>query len=139
MPINFIRYDDDSAFRITAGATISRGQLVGINASGQAVLADADAGTPIPAVGVALDGVASGEQLGVALQGELEDTTWTWTPGDRLYVSGTAGGLTATRPSTATNLVQGAGFAKSATRVVFNLGVPALVVQAAGNSTVAFG
>lgn len=139
MPIHVARYARDTAVVLTAGAAISQGQLIGINSSGQAVLADADAGTPIPAVGFALRDVASGEKGAFAIAGELIDSSWSWTAGQKLYLSGTAGGLTATAPSTATNLVQPVGIALSATKVLLNISLSQTVVQAAGNSTVAFG
>jgi hypothetical protein len=115
------------------------GQLVGLDSTGKMVLADADAATPIPAVGVAVVDVAIGGKGSFTLLGKLKNSAWSFTPGAKLYASGTAGAFTATAPSTAGNLVQPVGFARSATEVVFNVAQSATVVQAAGNSTVAFG
>jgi len=138
MSISILGYERNSAFRITSGATISAGQLVGINSSGAAVLADADAATPIEAVGFALEDCVSGDVIGVAICGRVKDTSWSYTPGAKLWLSGTAGGLATSKPATATNLIQPVGKAIAATEVILNI-VPSLaVVQTAGTSTVAF-
>ena len=138
MATEIVRYDKESAFRAQCATTILAGQLVGFDSSGNLVLADADAATPVEAVGFALVGGVSGDKIGVCTQGELYDATWTWTPGAKVWTSGTPGGYVATKVSTATNMIQPVGWAKAATRLIVNV-VPALaVVQAAGNSTVAF-
>lgn len=137
--MEILRYDKDSAVPIEYAATIARGQLVGIDANGNAVLADADAGTPIPAVGVALVSGVAGTRGSFAMVCAVEDAAASFTPGARVYLSGTAGGFTATRPSSNGNLVQPVGVAYAATKIAVNVSQSQTVVQAAGNSTVAFG
>lgn len=133
------RYDKDSAVPIVAAVAIAKGQLVGIDANGQAILADADAGTPIPAIGVALVDMAAGQKGSFAMVGAMTDASWSFTPGARVYLSGTAGGITATRPSGTGNLVQPVGVAYAAKYIAFNISQSQTVVQASGGSTVAFG
>ena len=95
-----------------SAGTISVGNLVYISGFdvGQGVpeveLADSDAGATMPAFGIAID------TLGVATTGEVVVSglvtglnTGSFTAGDDLYVSGTAGALTATKP-TGTALIQ---------------------------------
>lgn len=138
MPTYVRNHNRDSAFRAVCAAAVSAGQLVGLNASGQLVLADADAATPIEAVGFALENGAAGETIGVAQIGRLEDPSWSWTPGARLFVSGTAGAFAATAPSGAGNIVQPVARALSATKVAVNVQLALAKVQASGSTTVAF-
>lgn len=121
----------------TAGAALSAGDLVGYDSSGNLVKADADAGTPIPAVGVILFDAASGAPCSFATQAILEDADWSWTAPAYIYLSGTAGGYTATKPSTATNIVQPVGVARTATTAFINIALQTHVLQAAGNSALA--
>ncbi len=135
---NILGYNRDTAFALTAAATLAVGQLAGINSDGAAVLADADATTPIQAVGVVVKGGASGDRVTLAPQAKVEDPTLSLTPGDRLYTSDTAGAVTGTKPSTATDHIQAVGFAISATQFLVNCVPSSIGVQASGNSTVAF-
>lgn len=140
MPIEIERYDKDTAFRAVCAATIAAGQLVGLDASGNLVLADADAATPIEAVGVALTAGVSGNTIGVAQDAQLKNTAWSFAVGSagKLWLSGTAGGMTTTRPTTATNLVQAVGRSLSATRVIVRITPAVARVQADGTTTVNF-
>lgn len=121
----------------TAGAALSAGDVVGYNSSGALVKADADASTPIPAVGVILFDAASGAPCTFATQAIVKDEGWNWTAPGYIYLSGTAGGYTATKPSTATNIVQPIGVARTATTAFINVSLQTHVLQAAGNSTLA--
>jgi hypothetical protein len=53
------------------------------------------------------------------MQGQLCNTGWTLTPGATLYASGTAGGMTETAPTGATDVVRVVGYALSANTVYF--------------------
>lgn len=128
---------NSQGFPGTAGAALSAGDFVGFNSSGALVKADADAGTPIRAVGVILYDVASGAPCSFATQAILEDADWSWTAPGLVYLSGTAGAATATKPSTATNIVQPIAEIVSATRLFVNIALQTHVLQAAGNSTLA--
>lgn len=136
MPIFIKNYDKETAFRATCAVTVSAGQLVGFNASGQLVLADADA--PVEAVGFALEDAAAGQVIGVGTQGRLEDPTWTWTPGGKVWLSATAGALVATRPSATNAVIQPVGRAIAATKLIVNVTPAVAQVQASGSTTVAF-
>lgn len=139
MPVNILKYNKDTADNAEAAVTITAGQLVGLNSSGKLVLADGDAATPIPAVGIAITGGAAGDQVTYVEDAKIEDTSLSLTPGAKLYTSGTAGGITATPLATAGNLVQVVGYAITATRIRVRVTPSWTVVQAAGTSTVAFG
>lgn len=86
-----------------SGGSISRGQAVYI--SGQAdskitiAKADADAIATMPAVGIAAETISDAAYGYVLAEGRLTNfDTSAFTVGDTLYVSGTAGGLTSTKP-----------------------------------------
>lgn len=136
--MNITRYATDTAFKLQAAATISKGQLVGVDANGKAVLADADAATPIKAIGFALSDVVSGDMLGIALSGEIEVPGGTMNEAAVLYLSDTAGAVTETAPSTATDVVQPVGFVISPTRYILNITAAFGTVQAAGTTTKVF-
>lgn len=121
----------------TAGAALSAGDLVGYDSSGNLVKADADAATPIRAVGVILYDAASGAPCAFATEAILSDADWNWTAPGLLYLSGTAGGFTATKPSSAGNIVQPVAEIISATRILVKISLQTHVLQAAGNSTLA--
>lgn len=102
-----------TALKSTAG-TIAKGQvvhLVGYSGSNYTVeLADADDSALMPAIGVAgatLTNTASGT---VVIQGRvLTLNTASWSAGDSLYVSTTAGTLTNSKPTGDTSLIQRVG------------------------------
>jgi hypothetical protein len=128
-------YATERALSVTTAAAIAVGELVGINSSGLAVLADCNT-TPIPARGFAVSGGASGARITICRSGRVEGFT-SLTAGGTVYLSGTAGGITQTRPSTVGDIVQAVGYAVSATAIDFEIVDPAFVIQAAGNSTIA--
>ena len=128
-------YDTERALSVTLAAAVAVGQLVGIDANGLGVLADANS-TPIPARGFAVSGGAIGARIAICRSGRVEGFTGL-TPGATVYTSPTAGGVTETRPVTAGDIVQPVGYAVSATAVDFFIGDPAFVIQAAGTSTIA--
>ena len=129
------RYLRETALSITAGAAIAVGQLIGIDSAGLAVLADANT-TPIPARGFAVSGGAIGARITYCRAGRVEGFTGL-TIGGTVWASGTAGGVTQTRPAATGDIVQAVGVAVSATAIDFWIGDPSFTVQAAGNSTVA--
>ena len=95
---------------VASGATLTKGDVVYISGySGQKTevdLADASDSNKMPAFGiVAADPV--GVNVDIVTFGTLQSiNTSSYTDGDELYVSTTAGGLTATTPSGEGNLVQ---------------------------------
>jgi len=86
---------------------------------------------------VILFDAASGAPCTFATQAIVKDEDWNWTAPGYIYLSGTAGGYTATKPSTATNIVQPIGVATSATTAFINVSLQQHVLQADGNSTLA--
>ena len=85
--------------------------------------ADSDGISTMPAVGLCLSQVSgSGQNVDVLKVGLVSNPAWAWTPGDKIYVSGTAGGLTNVAPTGASKVVMQIGVAKNATTIDFNFG-----------------
>jgi hypothetical protein len=102
-----------TALKSTAG-TITKGQvvhLVGYSAPDYTVeLADADTGSLMPAIGIATTTITEAAAGTVVIAGKASGLdTSSFSAGDDLYVSTTAGSLTATKPTGATNLIQRLG------------------------------
>jgi hypothetical protein len=106
---------------IQAGTTVAIGELCYLNASGQWALADADAeATAAGMLAISLEAQTVNNAMKVALPGSfVRDDTWAWTTGNVLYVSTTAGDLTATAPSATGDVVRVVGYAISADVVYF--------------------
>jgi len=96
--------------------------LVYLNANGKWLEADADAtGTSINLLGIAMEAKTDGQAMNVALAGSfIRDDTWNWTIGVPLYVSGTIGEITATKPSGSGDVVRTVGYAVTADVIFFN-------------------
>ena len=136
MATNVLRYDDDTAFPQSVGATITAGTPVGIDSGGLVQKADADA--PLACVGFLLTDGASGEVRAVATEGVLQDSAWNWNIGSAVYLSATPGTYTQTAPTGAGTYIQILGIASAADKIVFRPNLAALKLQAAGTTTVAF-
>jgi hypothetical protein len=107
---------------ISAGATIAQFDLVYLHTDGEWALVDADALATSGDVmlGLALEAGTDGNPMDTALHGAfVRDDTWTWTAGDILYASTTAGGLTTTAPSGTGDVVRTVGYAITADIVHF--------------------
>ena len=98
-----------------ASGTITKGQVVYVSGfdvgSGftEVDLADSDSSATMPALGIALGTITTTVSGYVTVSGSISDIdTSGFAAGDNVYVSGTAGALTATRP-TGTALVQNLG------------------------------
>jgi len=96
--------------------------LVYLGGSSTWLEADSDAvGTSINLLGIALAAVDSGAALNVALAGSfVRDDTFNFTPGVPLYVSGTLGAITATKPTGSGDIVRTVGYAVTADVIYFN-------------------
>jgi len=116
----FIKVSEASATIIQArnesGGTINFGQPVsvsGYSAGGErplVELADADDPAQMPALGLALDTVSTGNNLRVATYGIITNAnTGVFSVGQELYIDTVAGKLTGTRPSGDTVKVQKIG------------------------------
>lgn len=123
-----------------AAETFDEGALVGLNASGEYVNADADTAAPVAALGVCLtpaDDLANYTQEEVKLVIEAEralvgrdrvsaisngvevengDGDWAFTPGEPVYLA-VGGGYTQTAPAAIGDLVQVVGTALTADRI----------------------
>lgn len=104
----------------TAGATITAGQLVYLNASNQWVLADANAAATGNGItdlrGIALNGASSGQPLSVCVEDSDFTPGGTLTNGSAVYGSNTAGGITHDVPGSGAYPVS-LGVAKSASKM----------------------
>ena len=96
--------------------------LVYLGSSSTWLEADSDAAaTSINMLGIALAAVDSGAALNVALAGSfVRDDTFDFTPGVPLYISGTLGAITATKPTGSGDIVRTVGYAATADVIYFN-------------------
>jgi len=98
--------------RNETGASMSKGDVVyvsGTHASGKPLiaLADSDGSGTMPAVGLVANALANNAEGYAVISGILKGVeTNSFSAGDELYVSATAGGFTSTRPVAATAGVQ---------------------------------
>jgi len=104
-----------------AGYAVAAFDLVFLGSSSTWLEADADAtGTSINMLGIALAAADSGSSVNVALPGSfVRDDTFNFTPGAALYVSGTLGAMTHTKPTGSGDIVRAVGYAATADVVFF--------------------
>ena len=105
-----------------AGATVAAFEMVYLGASSTWLLTDASAAsTGGGMIAMALEAGTATNPMSVALPGcFIRDDTWAWTPGATLYLSETAGAVTATQPTTADAVIRVIGFAMTADVIFFN-------------------
>jgi hypothetical protein len=108
-------YVGPSLTGLNAGATVAQWELVILSSSGTWVLADANASaTYAGMLGLATSSGTNGNALTVATKGAvIRNDGWAWTAGQTLYMSETAGAITATQPATADAAIRVVGFALS--------------------------
>ena len=106
---------------LNAGYSSTIMDLVYLGSGGKWLEADSDAtGTSINLLGIALEAKTDGQAMNVALSGSfVRDDTWNWTIGVPLYVSGTLGAITATKPTGSGDVVRTVGFAVHADMIYF--------------------
>ena len=98
-----------------SGATINKGDVVyvsGTHSSGKPIiqLADNNGSNTYPAIGLVHADIANGADGNVIISGQLANVdTSSFSAGDALYLHSTAGELTTTRPTAATEKVQKVG------------------------------
>tara|TARA_R110002096_G_scaffold258013_3_gene451603 strand:+ start:1216 stop:3915 length:2700 start_codon:yes stop_codon:yes gene_type:complete len=102
------------AVRNTTGSTIVAGAAVYISgSSGNNVLvslADANGSGTMPAAGIVLSDITNNNNGEIVVVGEIDNQdTSAFSENDTLYVSETAGGLTATRPTSSATDIQSIG------------------------------
>lgn len=98
----------------TVGEDVTFGEVLYLNSNGSLYLADADASTTMPVVGIATEAISSTGAGDILRQGYIRDDSWAWTVGGLIYASTTAGGLTQTKPTGSGDQVQIVGYAYSA-------------------------
>jgi len=103
-------------------ATENIGAFVAVTSNGK-VANSATTAHAGKVAGVSLAAITSGFTGSVQSVGEVENPSWTWTAGDVIYINGTS--LSTTAPST--GFSQRIGTAKSATKIVVELGEPILL------------
>ena len=106
---------------LNAGYAAAAFDLVILGSSSTWLEADADAtGTSINMMGLTLAAASSGAAVNVALPGAfVRDDTFNFTPGAALYVSGTLGAMTHTKPTGSGDIVRTVGYALTADVVFF--------------------
>lgn len=108
-----------------AGAALTQWQVVYTDTSStiQVYQADADGSGTYPAIGIVTTAVSSGGSARWITQGCVRNNSWSWTPGGKIYLSTTAGGLTQTQP-TGDAYVQVVGVAMTSAIAYFDFGSP---------------
>lgn len=128
------KYLSQLTFNVVAATAISEGDLVGLDTAGTLRLADADgvgdATSSFRALGVAVRGGASGATIAVAPIAVVSGLS-SLTRGAAVFLSATAGGYTATQPTTNTHTVQFVGIALSTSSVAVNIGTALKYVTSA--------
>jgi hypothetical protein len=113
---------------IEASETLAAGDLVNIwNDGGTPKVRKADATNNQPAHGFVLSAYVATNNATVYHEGSITGLSGL-TGGDNLYLSGTAGGVTATAPSGAGDIVQRVGVAVGTTEASFEPGTPVTLV-----------
>ena len=107
-------------FSFTAGATLAVGDVVYLGTGGKVLLADADAATSMPALGICTSASTDTNPVDVMVQGVMKLTGWSFTIGNDIFVSTTAGDVTATAPSGTGDTVQKVGVATASDAAYFN-------------------
>ena len=100
-PHEFVTAGSGSFINDEAGEALGKFKLVYRGPLGTWLLADADALTTMPPIGLTLAAIAMGSKGRILKNGYVADATWTWTVGGeagKIYASTTAGELTQTAP-----------------------------------------
>ena len=113
--------------QMLAGGAIGAFDLVCIHTTTQEiVVADASAYATARVIGIAPAAISDTATGTVLLHGFIRDDTWNWTTGATLYLSETAGDLTATAPTTDGAFVVAVGVALEPDVVYIN---PSLAIN----------
>ena len=105
----------------TAAEALGARKLVYLNTSGTWALADEDNLSCLPVPGITQHAILSGQRGQILVWGIIGDTSWTWTPGNAIYASSTAGELTQTKPSSQERPhIQSIALPMTTTLILFN-------------------
>ena len=111
-------------FTGTVGETVNIGDVLYYSGSGQYWSSDADSGTTMPVVALAMETKVAGNTCGMLKYGYFHNDGWNWTQyagtGSFLYASTTTGSLTQTAPSGTTDQVQLVAYIYSPDVIFFN-------------------
>jgi len=107
--------------KVTLNGTVSRGDAIAWNGTGYVEADATDAATNLYAKFIAMDGGVSGDEINACEACTLYDADAPYTEDGALYVSGTAGALTHTRPATAADVIQQVGVAVDTYRARINI------------------
>lgn len=113
---------------LNAGATIAQWEAVYLGGSSTWLLADANGSGTYPSRGLATAAYSNTDPAVILVHGTVRNDAWSWTPGGAIYLSGTAGALTQTAPSTSGDKVQQVGFALTADIAFFDFNSTYLTV-----------
>jgi hypothetical protein len=125
----YITLDDAPADGSCSGITISGtaaedvavGELVYLNSDSKFALADADAEATAGGMLAIATGTINADADGIfILRGFIRESGWSFTPGDKLYVSTTEAGLTSTAPSGSGDVKRSIGYAYTSDIVYFD-------------------
>lgn len=138
------KYNQWVTWNVKGAAAVTEGLFYGIDTSGNAVVADNT--TPKAALGFAVKGLTTaqynnGDAVALCQQGVIEFATseiagGAFTVGAAVYL-GASGGVTTTKPTTNTYLVQPVGVALTTTKAAINTMNGFIVAQTSGNSNIA--
>lgn len=106
--------------KLTLNGTVAQGDLLAHDGTNW-VKADADAATYLYAQWIAMEAGVSGDEIQACKKCTLFDDDAPYTADAAYYASGTAGGITATRPATAGDLIQVVGRGVSTKRVALEV------------------
>lgn len=127
-PNRFIRNPASGKFsgittKFVAQQAQNIGDLVRINASGNATIAQANNFDNATVVAMATSSITASSTGTYLLRGFITNSSWSWTVGAPIYLSTTGttnNTLTQTRPNASGNIVVPIGYAVSATTIYFN-------------------
>lgn len=106
---------------VIVGESVSIGDILYGKSDGKFWKADASSdSTSKGRLVMATESLSTDQSGTVLLYGKLRDDSWSWTPGDILYVSPTPGGPTTTLPSGTGEIVRIIGHTHTANMVFFN-------------------
>lgn len=120
--LDYDRVDGSGLFiRGLAGEDLGNRKVVYINDDGTWKLADATSALEMPGLGITMHAITSGRRGWIMVVGFIGLPTWTWTAGGSIYVSDiTPGEVTQISPANPVNIIQGIGYAESATQIFFH-------------------
>ena len=116
---------------LTCGEAVAFGDVCYVKSDGKAWLADASSDTTMPGIYMATTTGAADDEISFLCLGFARDDSWAWTVGDLLYMSTTAGEMTATAPTGDGDQVQVVGVATHADRIYFRPSMVLVEVAAA--------